>query len=134
MKNLSINLRIAAIAMISFLTVAFTNTASATEGNPSAVELKFIGNVKNKPVFQLTYTGAASSEFTIVVRDEYNTILYRDVVKGSNIAKNYMLNTDELGDTGVTFEVSGKKTEKPVVFEISKSTRFVQDLVINKVK
>ena len=70
----------------------------------------------------------------IVVRDENGNVLYRDKVKGGNVTKKFLLNTEELGDVAVQFEITGKKNEKTVIYEVNKKSRLVEDLVINKMK
>jgi len=95
--------------------------------------LKFIGNIENQPVFELAFTNADESEYTVIVRDEYNTVLYRDNVKG-NATKKFMLNIEDLGNTGVQFEITGKKSDKTVIYEVNKKSRFIEDVVINKMK
>lgn len=135
MKKLSTITRIGAIALLLVLALNFSTEAQANnENNPSGVDLKFIGNVKNQPAFQLTYNGTTENEFTVVVRDQYSNTLYKDNVKGSSISKKFVLNMEELGDVDVTFEIYTKNSNKPVVFEVTKNTRYVQDVVINKVK
>lgn len=135
MKKLSTITRIGAIALLFVLALNLSTQAQANnETNPAGVELKFIGNVKNQPAFQLTYNGTTENEFTVVVRDQYSNTLYKDNVKGSTISKKFVLNMEELGDVDVTFEIYTKNSNKPVVFEVTKNTRYVQDVVINKVK
>ncbi|HEY6502844.1 MAG TPA: hypothetical protein VIZ28_02605 [Chitinophagaceae bacterium] len=130
-----INPRLIAIALVSLFTVAFTAPALANDDKKVIpVELKFIGNIKNQPLFHMTFTGTEESVFSIVVRDEYGNVLYREKVKGGTFTKKFLLNTEELGDAELKFEVSGKDFEKPVVFEINKYTRFVEDVIVNKVK
>lgn len=134
MKKVFLNTRLASIALLLSFAVAFATPALANTGeNPSGVQLKFIGNLKNQPVFQLSFTSAVENEYIVTVRDQDNNVLYRDVVKGSSTSK-FLLNTEELGDASVTFEVSGKKAEKPVVFEINKNSRTIQDIVVSQVK
>jgi hypothetical protein len=135
MKIVSINTRVLAIALAASFAVAFTTPALATEEKKAIpVELKFIGSIKEQPLFHLVFTGTEENEFTIVVRDEFGQILYKDKVKGTSFTKKFLLNIDELGDTEVKFEITGKNFEKPVVFEINKQSRLVEDLVVNKVK
>lgn len=134
MKTVFSNTRIAAVALVLSLTLVFTSAANANETNPSGLELKFIGNLKNQPVFHLSYNGTVENEYTIVVRDEFNNVLYKDHVKGTNISKKFMLNTEELGDVDVTFEITDKKAGKPVVYSVSKNSRTIQDVVVNKIK
>lgn len=133
MKSTIFNTRVFAMAIAAFLTLAVINPALANdEKNAIPVELKFIGNIENQPVFQLNFSNAEESEFTIVVRDENHNILYRDVVKGAKINRKFLLNMEDLGDTAIQFEITGKKTGKSVVYEVNKKSRLVQDVVISK--
>jgi hypothetical protein len=135
MKKVLINTRILAIALGATFATAFSSPALATEEKKAIpVELKFVGNIESQPVFLLSFNNAEESGYTIVVRDEFNNVLYRDNVKGGNITKKFLLNTEELGDAAITFEIIGKKTEKTVVYEVNKKSRLVEDLVINKMK
>jgi hypothetical protein len=130
--------RIFTIALVSLFTIALNNTALANDDKKNdekkaiPVELKFIGNIQNQPVFQLSFNNAGENDFTVVVRDEFNTVLYRDYVKGGNVTKKFLLNTDEIGNTAIFFEITGKKTDKTVVYEVNKQSRLVEDLVISK--
>lgn len=130
-----INTRLIALALVALFTVAFTAPALANdEKKVIPVELKFIGNIKSQPLFHMTFNSSEESEYTIIVRDEYGNVLYKENVKGGVFTKKFLLNTEELGDAELKFEVTGKNYEKPVVFEINKQSRFVQDVVVNKVK
>ncbi len=134
MKNMLVNTRTLSIALVTLFTVAFVSTSFANnEKKTIPVELKFVGNLENQPIFQLNFNSADENEFTIVVRDEHNTVLYRDIVKGTS-SKKFMLNTEELGSTRVQFEITGKKTDKAVIYEVNKTSRLVEDVVINKTK
>lgn len=133
MKNKSLNIRIAAIALATLFTVAFVSPAVANNNLPAAVELKFIGNLKDQPMFQLSFNGAEETEYTVAVLDEYNNMLYKETVK-AGATKKFLLNTDEIGSADLRFEITGKKSNKTVVFEINRNQRVVEDLVINKIK
>ena len=134
MKKVSINPRILAIALVTIFSVAFLSPAFAIdEKKVIPVDLKFVGNIENQPVFELAFTNADESEYTVVVRDENNTVLYRDNVKG-NVTKKFMLNIEELGNTAIQFEITGKKTDKTVIYEVNKNSRLIEDIVINKMK
>jgi len=135
MKKVLMNTRILAIALATTFTTALSSPALANEEKKAIpVELKFVGNIESQPVFLLSFNNVDESNYTIVVRDEYGNVLYRDNVKGGKITKKFMLNTDELGNVAIQFEIIGKKTEKTVVYEVNKKSRLVEDLVINKVK
>lgn len=135
MKNVFTNTRIAAIALVALFTLALnTQVFANNEKNPSGVEIKFIGSHKNQPVLELHFNNAAETEYTIEVVDEYNVLLYKDVVKANAGVRRFMLNTEELGNVGLRFEITGRKSNKTTVYEINRNARVVEDLVVNKVK
>jgi hypothetical protein len=119
------------------LTLAFSNTTLANgEKNPksSSIELKFIGEYESQPVFQLNLNNVEEDEFSITFRDEFGNVLYTGKVKGSNISKKFMLNTEEIGDHVLVVEVRAKKSDKAEVYQINRNRSYVEETVVNKVR
>ncbi len=134
MKN-SINNRYTAVAVALLFNLGLAFPALAIDDkNKAGVQLQFIGNIKNQPVFQLSFNGTVAEEFSVSVLDNENTLLYKDVVKGESITKKFLLNTEELGNADIRFEITNKKTNKTTTYEINRNTRYVQDLVVTKIK
>jgi len=136
MKSTIKNLGMTLIAVVA-LTLAFANTTLANgEKNPntSSIELKFIGKYENQPVFQLNLNNAQEDEFTITFRDDYGNVLYAAKVKGSNISKKFMLNTEEIGDNALSVEVKAKKNDKSDVYQINRVSNLVEETTVNKIK
>ena len=130
-----ISTRLAAIALMAVLTTAFVSPAMANdEKNTIPVELKFVGNLKEQPLFHLVFNSAEESQFTITIRDAFGNVFYRETVKGSQFIKKFLLNIDDLDEGKVKFEISSKSYEKPVVFEINNSTKYVETYSVNKIK
>ena len=135
MKNALINTRIFAIALAVTCTTAFSTPALAIEEKKTIpVELKFVGNINNQPVFMLNFTNTEVNEYTVIVRDNYGIVLYKDKVKGSNMTQKFILNTNDLGEGEIKFEIIGKKTDKTAVYEVNTVSRLVSDVVVSKVK
>jgi hypothetical protein len=126
---------IIAIALLA-LTLGFSTVTLANDedGNKNATELKFIGNLENQPVFQLSLNGTEDDEYSISFRDDSGNVLYSDKVKGANITKKFMLKADELGDATLHVVVKSKKTGKTEVYSINRSHSYVEETVVNKVK
>jgi hypothetical protein len=126
--------RLLAVALVAFFGSAFAVPALANgEKNPVPVEMKYAGSLDDQPLLYMTFTGKEEREFIISIRDEYGNLLYREIVKGANFTKRFVLNTEEIGDAELKFEVSSKGYDKPAVFSINKQSRTVEDLVISKV-
>ena len=135
MKTRKVSTRLLAIALVASFAIAFASPALANEDKKTVpVELKFIGNVKDQPLFHLVFNGKEETEYTIVIRDEYGNALYRENIKGTSFIKKFIVNVDELDESKLKFEVSSKSYQKPVVFEINTQYRYVEDVVVNKVK
>lgn len=135
MKTRKISTRLLAIALVASFAIAFASPALANEDKKTVpVELKFIGNVKDQPLFHLVFSGKEETQYTIVIRDENGNALYRDNLKGTNFIQKFLLNTETLDGAKLKFEVSSKSYEKPVVFEVNTEYRYVEDVVVNKLK
>jgi hypothetical protein len=134
MKKVQRNKNIIAIALFTALTLAMAPVAMADGGKSEIpVELKFLGNVNNKALFVVNFAGnTEENEFTVAIIDDYGNRLYRETVKGGNLSKRYLLDTESIGDQPVRFEISSNKTKKPAVFQVNLESHVVQDVVVNK--
>jgi len=129
------NLRNIAIAMVTVLTFAVSPAANATDDkNNASVELKFIGNYKNNPVFELNFAQAgADNEYVVVIRDEYGNAIYRETFSSNILSKKFLLNSEEIGNDTLRFEITGKKSNKTIVYSVNQNTRFVDEVSVTKV-
>lgn len=122
------------IGLFTFVAIIAVNVANATtteEVTPVA-ELKLITNIDAQPVFQLSLNNAQNEKFVVVVKDEFGTVVYEETVSGVNIKRKYQLNTEELGTVGLTFEIVGMNSTKPVVFSVQNSSRITRETLIVK--
>ena len=113
---------IIAIAAFSILNMTQVFAADTTE-NPTAlpVELKLAGTFNNQPLVTVSVTGVSEDRaFSISITDEAGVVLYSDDVKGVVFTKQFLLNTDDLGDAILLFEVRGKNTGKVVQYRVSR--------------
>lgn len=121
------------IALLA-LTVGFSTVTLANGGGNPATELKLIGKMQNQPVFQLNLANAEEDEITVTFRDEYGNVLYTDKFKGANISKKFVLKGEDASDTRFNVMVKSKNSNKTEVYTINKSTSYVEETVVNKIK
>src|SRR5689334_7137386 len=133
MKKVFLNTRVLAVGLAATLTTAISSPAFATDEKKAIpVELKFLGNIENQPVFELRFSNAEVSEYVVSVRDGFDNVLYRGKIKAGTTTQKFILKTEEIGDGDIKFEIIGNKSEKTVVYEVNKKSRLVEDLVINR--
>ena len=120
---------IALFVAFSFIaTVALANNGN---GDTPSVQLKYLGNINNQPVFQLDLNGSKEQNFSIAIKDQFGQILYSERVKAKTFTRNFRLDTDNLDDAILKVEVrDGSKN--PEVFTINRNTRFVEETSISK--
>jgi butyrate kinase len=113
---------IIAIAFFSVMLFAQANATDTTEGITSLpVELKFAGTIKNQPLIQLKFSGTEEeTEFNITITDQHGVELYNNTVNGKNFVKQFLLNTNDLEDAVLQFEITGKKSGKKAVYKVSR--------------
>ncbi len=121
-------------ALFSLTTLTHVNAADTTAGsNAVPVELKYAGTYKNQPVFMLNFSGTKEeNQFSISIADENGVVLYSGNVNGEKFSKQFILNTDDLGDAVLKFEVSSRKTGKAVVFQVSRQTLISEQMNVVK--
>ena len=136
MKQVLKSKSIIVATLFAVFSTAFGHTAQASDSSRVIpVELKFLGEVNDQLVFQLNVDGnAEENEFSIVITDETGNSLYRENIKGERVSKRFLLNADEIGDSKLKFQITSKKSNQTVVYQVNHVARVIQDVVVNKLK
>ena len=125
------------IITITFFTLLLFAQAIAGNTNDSIktlpVELKYAGTFKNQPILQMDFFGSKEeNEFHISITDENGYTFYSDIVKGEKFSKQFLLDKDNLGDATLKFEITGRKSGKTVVYEVSRHTKISEQMDLVK--
>jgi hypothetical protein len=122
---------IIAIAFLSVISIMQVTAADTTTLNPTLpVELKYAGTFKSQPLIQLNFTGSKDENvFNITITDESGVVFYNSDVKGETFSKQFLLNTDDLGDAVLKFEITGKKSGKSVSYRVNRQVTEQMDVV-----
>ncbi|HUP10780.1 MAG TPA: hypothetical protein VM187_01165 [Niastella sp.] len=118
------------------LVVAFSTTALANDGGKGdkKSELKFIGNVENQPVFELTLGSNEEDEYTVVFRDEFGNVLYSDKFTGGGVTKKFLLKSEGFAEEALNVTVRSKKGNVTEVYSISRTHSYVEETQVSKIK
>ncbi|HAO47255.1 MAG TPA: hypothetical protein PLZ45_08725 [Ferruginibacter sp.] len=131
MKRNNILIALSLISVMLFSTANAADTAYGVTSLP--VELKYAGNYNNQPLIQLNFNGTKEENlFRITVTDQAGVILYNGNVKGENFSKQFLLNTDDLGDAVLTFEITGAKSGKSVSYQVSRQKKTTEQMNVVK--
>jgi len=130
------NKRLIIVAFFTVFSIGSASVALANDNNNALpVELKFIGTIKDQPLFQLSFAGnAEENDFTIIIRDEAGNSLYSENIKGENFYKKFLLNNEGIdNDETLRFEIKSKRSNKTVVFEVNGQSRLVEEIGLSQV-
>ena len=131
MKQIKIIIAIAIFSALNFMQVNAADTTDNSTALP--VELKFAGTFKNQPLIQLNFTGSTEDNaFRIVITDNAGIELYNNDVKGDVFSKQFLLNTDDLGDAVLHFEITGRKSGKKAIYKVSRQQQVTQQMDVLK--
>jgi hypothetical protein len=110
--------------------VTAADTTTTTLNPTLPVELKYAGTFKNQPLIQLNFSGSKDENvFNIIITDESGVVFYNADVKGETFSKQFLLNTDDLGDAVLKFEITGKKSGKTVSYRVNRQVTEQMDVV-----
>ena len=136
MKNVTTTMsKLVAIIAVVILSVASAN-ATGKENNKkeTPVEVKFLGNLNEQPVFQIQFDNATEEEILFVLRDAEGTVVYSEKFSGKKFSKKFQFEKADLSDLNVQLELVSKKTNETQAYTISKSTRTVDEVVVSRLK
>lgn len=136
MKKIFRNNRLIAIAFLTIFSAGVSRANDSSHINPVIpVELKFAGMVNNDPLFVLNIAGSSGNDdFVITISDDHGNTFYRENIRTEHCTKKFLLNTEELGDEMLRFEISSRKTKSKVLYELSCNNRFTREMIISQVK
>ncbi len=124
------------IGLFTFCIIGLSQVVSATTKTEDPIELKFIGKIKNHPVFQLNLNKGEA--YSISMKDENFDLLYSEKLKSKDVdfSRKYQLDIDEadLNASGfaVIVEVTSAKTHKTQVYKISSRKIVNENIVVAK--
>ena len=136
MKQAIKTTRMITMGLFTLCTMGLSQATFAGIKTDNPVEFKFIGKIKNHPVFQLSLNNNEAEEYFINIKDANYNVLYSEKIKGENLSRKYQLDIDEselnAPGFGVRVEVTSAKTHKTQVYKISSQTSVTENIVVAK--
>ncbi len=126
---------VATVLFATFTTIAAPVALANDSSHVNPVELKFLGQNKDHLIFQLNFDDAVKdNDYTVIIIDKAGNTLYRDNIKGEKISKRFLINSDDIDENQLKFQITDKKSNETVVYQINHTTRVIQDVAVNKIK
>lgn len=119
------------VVALLFISLLGPVSAQATDKSKEVpVEVKYLGNATGKPLFQITFSNPLAEDVTVTLRDETGYVIYSDVSKEKNYARRLQFNELEAESLKLTLTLRTKTSTQNKTFEITKSTRTIEDVAV----
>ncbi len=130
-RNFSTVLTLFIALSISLITFAndTTGISPKKESSVDKVELRFIGNIQDHPVYQLNLNADEQDEYIVTFRETDGTIVYSNVVKG-NFSQRFMLKSEDAADKTLRMDVRAKNSNQSRTYIITRTQNVVEQNVV----
>jgi len=138
MKQAMKTTKMLTMGLFTLCTMALSQATFAGLKTDDPVEFKFIGKIKNHPVFQLNLNNHEAEEYFIRIKDENQDVLYSEKVKAkdANFSRKYGLDIedDDLNapEFAVIVEVTSAKTHVTRSYKISSHRSVTENIIVAK--
>ncbi len=129
----AIKTKMITMGLVSLFTMGLSQPSWSTGKGESPVQLQVISNENNSPLFQFKANNGEETEYLLKVKDANGTLLFSELLRGTNVLRKYQLDLSDADITdvlNVRFEVTNTKTKKSYVYKISRNSRVVEDVIV----
>lgn len=134
MKTYISKTKLVALALVTLFATSTTLTAFAGNDDDRKAEISYVGNLNDLPVYRLKLNNNTTETYNIIVSDKEGNTIYSEKISGKNIVRNYQFDGEAYGNYELTFTVSSNKGKTVSVYNISKSKKMVDEILVNEVK
>ena len=122
--------KLAMVSLLLFNSFGILQAQSVSE-SPNA-EIKYIGMVDDKLVFEVNYKNEAEAGFLLEIRDGNGFEFYSAKFKQKNFKKRYAIDKNELGNISLTFVLASEGNLQQQEFDVNTSSRIVDEIRVVK--
>lgn len=121
------------VTMICLLIVnSFSAINAQNLSNSPNAEIKYVGIVDNKLVFEVEYKNVSGVPFILEIRDADGFEFYTGKFKQKNFRKKYAIDKSELRNTSISFVLASQGNVHQQEFDINASSRVVEEISVVK--
>ena len=120
---------IALFAAGSFSALQAQNAPTTTTGD---AQIRYTGTVNGKLIFEVDYSNETVAPFTLEIKDAEGYVFYNNRFKEKSFKKFFALDKEELYKTSITIQLATKNTVQKQVFDITTSTKTVDEVSVVK--
>jgi hypothetical protein len=119
------------ITMATAAKAQLTPVSSTISEVPIKAAVTYVATGNESLFFDVKVNNAEGEKFTIVVKDDNSTTLFRGTYYDKNFKKRFVL--PKTDSNKLTFQIRSESDSKSEIFEVNTKTRVVEEVVVTKV-
>ena len=119
------------ITMATAAKAQLTPVSSTISEVPIKAAVTYVATGNESLFFDVKVNNAEGEKFTIVVKDDNSTTLFRGTYYDKNFKKRFVL--PKTDSNKLTFQIRSESDSKSETFEVNTKTRVVEEVVVTKV-
>ena len=120
-----------AVALMLVVSASATYAAGSPDPGVKNTVISHIATTGDNLLFEVRLANESGEKFTVLIKDNTGTTLYRGVYSDKNFAKRFQFPKSE--SDKLIFIVKSASGNKSESFEINSNTRLVEEVVVTKV-
>lgn len=120
---------VCALLVINFPSTAHAQQFSATGNNP---EIKYLGTVQDKLVFQIDLKSNSAESLFVSIKDDDGVVLFTERVRDNQFSRKFAFDKEEFSGQKLSFVIHDANDNTSQAFQVARSMRVVEDVVITK--
>ena len=120
------------VMVITLIANSFNSIQAQKLSKSPDAEIKYIGMVDDKLVFEVAFTNAQEHPFALEIRDADGFQFYSGRFKHKNFRQKFAIEKSELGNTSINFVLASKGSIEQQEFNINASSRVVEEVSVVK--
>lgn len=120
---------VCALVVPSLSYTANAQQMTTTKNNP---EIKYLGTIQDKLVFQVDLPNASSNSLFVSIKDEEGFVLFSQKIRDNKFSRKFAFDREEFEGKKLSFVIHDASETTAQTFQVARNLRFVEDVVITR--
>lgn len=120
---------VCALVVTSLPLAAHAQQFKTIESNP---EIKYLGTIQDKLVFQIDLQSASEKPLYVSIKDENGVILFSEKIKDNKFSRKFAFDKEEFDGQKLSFVIHDSEETTSQAFQVARNMRVVEDVVITR--
>jgi hypothetical protein len=95
-------------------------------------EIKYLGTVQDKLVFQVDFRSVANNSLFVSIKDDEGMVLFTEKIKDSKFSRKFAFDREEFEGKKLSFVIHDATETTAQTFQVARNLRLVEDVVITR--